>query len=117
MGRIQSRDFDIEAGQLGLIPSLPLSQLGPWSTRPLSKLCPWSTRSLVISALGQLGQAYSACCSITNGDVHVLMIVRLSILRKTILIPGLLQDNMDKKCFLGVNFSTSTNHLLFNTML
>ena len=30
---------------------------------------------------------------------------------------GLLQDNMDKKCFLGVNFSTSTNHLLYNTML
>ena len=30
MGRIQNRDFDIEAGQLGLFPSRPLSQLGPW---------------------------------------------------------------------------------------
>ena len=37
MGRIQNRDFDIEAGQLGLILSLPLSKLGPWSTRPLSR--------------------------------------------------------------------------------
>ena len=50
MGRIQNRDFDIEAGQLGLIPSLPLSQLGPWSTRPLSQLGPWLTRPWVNSA-------------------------------------------------------------------
>ena len=58
MGRIQNRDFDIEAGQLGLFPSQPLSQLGPWSTRPLS----------------QLSQVYSACCSITKDDVvHVLI--------------------------------------------
>ena len=72
-GRIQNRDFDIEAGQLGLIPSLPLSQLGPWSTRPLVNSAFESSRSLVNSALGQLGQVYSACCSITKGDVHVLI--------------------------------------------
>ena len=46
MGRIQNRDFETEAGQLGLFPSLPLSQLG---------------------------QVYSACYSITKGDVHVLI--------------------------------------------
>ena len=34
MGRIQNGDFDIEAGQLALFPSWPLSQLGPGSTRP-----------------------------------------------------------------------------------
>ena len=34
-----------------------------------------------------------------------------------IYVSGLLQDNMDKKCFLGVNFSTSTKHFLYNTML
>ena len=54
MGRIQNRDFDIEAGQLGIFPSRPSSQLGP--------------------CLGQLGQVYSACCSIAKGDVeHVLI--------------------------------------------
>ena len=46
-------EFDIETVQLGLFPSRPFSQLGPWSTRPLS----------------QLGQVYSACCSLTKGDV------------------------------------------------
>ena len=30
---------------------------------------------------------------------------------------GLWQDKMDKKCFLGVNFSTCSNHDLFSTML
>ena len=67
-------DSDIEAGHLGLFPSRPSSQLGPWSTRPLSQLGPGSTRPWVNSALGQLGQVYSACCSITKGDVvHVLI--------------------------------------------
>ena len=30
---------------------------------------------------------------------------------------GLWQDKMDKKCFLGVNFLTCSNHHLFSTML
>ena len=68
MGRIQNRDFDIEADQLGLFPSRPLSH-----TRPLVNSALESTRPLVNSALGQLGQVYSACCSITKGDVHVLI--------------------------------------------
>ena len=58
MGRIQNRDFDIEAGQLGLFSISALE----------------STRPLVNSDLGQLSQVYSACCSITKGDVvHVLI--------------------------------------------
>ena len=60
MGRIQNRDFEIEADKLGLFPSPPLSQLGPWSTRP------W-----VNSARAQV---YTACCSIIKDDVvHVLI--------------------------------------------
>ena len=65
MGRIQNRDIDIEAGQLGLFPSWRLINLALESTGPL-----------VNSALGQLGQVYSACCStcITKDDVvHVLI--------------------------------------------
>ena len=30
---------------------------------------------------------------------------------------GLWQDKMDKKCFLGVDFSTCSNHHLFSIML
>ena len=62
MGRIQNRVFEIEAGQLGLIP------------QDLE-----STRPLVNSALGPLGQVYSPCYSITKGDVvHVLICQKYS---------------------------------------
>ena len=47
-------------------------------------------------------------------SIHKIVLIKWLLCELAI---GLWQDKMDKKCFLGVNFSTCSNHHLFSTML